>query len=186
MRVVDVESSLQAWLDRLSIAGRLGWPGCIPSGEIWIKFGADKVFRSKDSTVTDDDIDKILEEGKKRTAEMTEKMQLAEKGDMYDFKLDGGMSNQVFEGTDYSDTKNQKAFSTDQPFFLDTGKRERKEVSYSETLNPIIVNQDYQENQKLDLNYHVICVYLRWMNGNFFNVNVFMNYIIKSWNNGRR
>jgi SWI/SNF-related matrix-associated actin-dependent regulator of chromatin subfamily A member 5 len=51
-----------------------------------IRFGADKIFRAaKDAEVTDADIDLILEEGKKRTEEMNEKLQAAEKGDLYDF-----------------------------------------------------------------------------------------------------
>jgi SWI/SNF-related matrix-associated actin-dependent regulator of chromatin subfamily A member 5 len=44
-----------------------------------LRFGADKVFRSKESTITDADIDLILEEGRKRTEEMNEKLQIAEK-----------------------------------------------------------------------------------------------------------
>ena len=63
-----------------------------------LRFGADKIFRTKDSTISDADIDLILEEGRKRTEEMTEKLQTAEKGDMYDFRLDGGMSTQVGGG----------------------------------------------------------------------------------------
>ena len=31
-----------------------------------IKFGADKIFRSKESSISDDDIDVILEAGRKR------------------------------------------------------------------------------------------------------------------------
>ena len=60
-----------------------------------IRFGADKIFRTKESTITDDDIDMILEEGRKRTNEMTEKLQVADKGDIYDFRLDGGMKSQA-------------------------------------------------------------------------------------------
>jgi SWI/SNF-related matrix-associated actin-dependent regulator of chromatin subfamily A member 5 len=67
-----------------------------------LRFGADKIFRNKESTVSDADIDLILEEGKKRTMEMNEKLQVADKGDMFDFRLDGGMEIQVFEGKDYS------------------------------------------------------------------------------------
>jgi SWI/SNF-related matrix-associated actin-dependent regulator of chromatin subfamily A member 5 len=68
-----------------------------------LRFGADKIFRSKESSITDADIDLILEEGRKRTEELNEKLQVAEKGDMYDFRLDGGMATQMFEGKDYSD-----------------------------------------------------------------------------------
>ena len=39
-----------------------------------IQFGAEKMFRSKDSTVTDDDIDAILERGQKKTSENIEKV----------------------------------------------------------------------------------------------------------------
>jgi SWI/SNF-related matrix-associated actin-dependent regulator of chromatin subfamily A member 5 len=97
-----------------------------------LKFGADKIFRSKDSSITDDDIDTILEEGRRRTVEL-EKLQAAEKGDMYDFRLDGGMGNtQVFEGKDYSNQAALKAKEND-PFanllLFDTGKRERKAVT---------------------------------------------------------
>ena len=35
-----------------------------------LRFGADKIFRSKDSSVTEADIDAILEEGRKRTEAM--------------------------------------------------------------------------------------------------------------------
>lgn len=68
-----------------------------------IRFGADTVFRSEESTITDDDIDVILERGKAKTKELTEKIQKAEKGDMLDFRMDGGISAQTFEGIDYSD-----------------------------------------------------------------------------------
>ena len=99
-----------------------------------LRFGADKIFRSKDSTISDADIDLILEEGRKRTEEMT-KLQTNDKGDMYDFKLDGGMATQVFEGVDYS-TKDarERELLAQSAFFLDPGKRERKGVAnYSET-----------------------------------------------------
>ena len=104
-----------------------------------VKFGADKIFRTKDSTdITDEDIDIILEAGKKRTEEMNAMQVVADKGDMYDFRLDGGLSTQVFEGKDYSDKTLRE--SELNPFsaatgmsFLDTGKRERKIInSYSE------------------------------------------------------
>jgi SWI/SNF-related matrix-associated actin-dependent regulator of chromatin subfamily A member 5 len=100
-----------------------------------LRFGADKIFRNKDSTISDADIDMILEEGRKRTAEMNEKLQVADKGDMFDFRLDGGMEVQVFEGTDYSRgaQKNNSSANNDF-FFIDIGRRDRKTVqSYAET-----------------------------------------------------
>lgn len=111
-----------------------------------IKFGADKVFRSKESSITDDDIDLILAEGKKRTEAMTEKLQLAEKGDLYNFSLDSGLSTQVFEGKDYSD-KNFRENELLAMSFIDIGKRERKAVAnYSESAARA-VNDDGNEKR---------------------------------------
>ena len=92
-----------------------------------IRFGADKVFKSKDSSITDDDIDLILDQGRKRTEEMNEKLKGAEKGDMYDFKMESGMNTQMFEGVDYSDAST-RAQSLG---LFDIGKRERKMVDYN-------------------------------------------------------
>lgn len=68
-----------------------------------VRFGADSIFRSEESTITDEDIDVILERGKAKTKELAEKIQKREKGDLLDFRLDGGISAQTFEGVDYSD-----------------------------------------------------------------------------------
>jgi len=66
-----------------------------------VRFGADTVFRSEESTITDEDIDIILERGAAKTKEMAEKITKADKGDLLDFRLDGGISAQTFEGIDY-------------------------------------------------------------------------------------
>lgn len=42
-----------------------------------IRFGADQIFRSKNATITDDDIDIIMARGASKTAEMNEKIQAA-------------------------------------------------------------------------------------------------------------
>jgi len=89
-----------------------------------VRFGADTVFRSEESTITDDDIDVILERGMAKTKELAEKIQKAEKGDLLDFRLDGGISAQTFEGVDYSDKelRNQlRLLAADS-----MGKRERR------------------------------------------------------------
>jgi len=98
-----------------------------------VRFGADAVFRSEESTITDEDIDAILERGRAKTKEMTDKIQKAEKGDLLDFRMDGGISAQTFEGVDYSD----KALR-DQLKLLaaeSIGKRERKPLT---NYNPIL------------------------------------------------
>jgi len=91
-----------------------------------IRYGADKVFRSQSSSISDDDIEKILEAGRKRTEAM--EAALADlKGDALDFKLDGGIGSQTFEGVDYSNRKRPAGL----PLFIDIGKRQRTAVNYS-------------------------------------------------------
>lgn len=108
-----------------------------------VRFGADAVFRSEESTITDEDIEVILERGMAKTKELAEKMQKAEKGDLLDFRLDGGISTQTFEGIDYSDKELR-----DQLRLLaanSMGKRERRPppTSYNPIMHPkksMIVN----------------------------------------------
>jgi len=114
-----------------------------------VRFGADTVFRSEESTITDEDIDVILERGAARTKELAEKITKAEKGDLLDFRLDGGISAQTFEGIDYSDRelRNQlKLLAADS-----MGKRERRAppTNYNPVVEPkksIVVN-----NRKIKL-----------------------------------
>lgn len=96
-----------------------------------LRFGADKIFRSKDSSITDADIDAIMEAGEKRTEEMTSNtLSAVDKGDMYNFSLDGGKASntQIFEGKDYSDKALRDNEVANMPFYIDVGKRERKTV----------------------------------------------------------
>ncbi|CAM9111468.1 unnamed protein product [Phaeothamnion confervicola] len=91
-----------------------------------LRFGADQVFRSKDATITDEDIDAILARGAARTEELNAKLQKADKGDLLDFKLDGGTGVQQFEGVDYKDKSVRDLMRLN---FVDMGKRERKPVA---------------------------------------------------------
>ena len=104
-----------------------------------IRFGADKIFKSKDSAISDEDIDTILEAGHRRTLEMSSKLETATKGDMYDFSLDGGMKTQHYDGIDYSDRNTREELSAlAMAAYIDTGKRERKLVaSYSESVRAL-------------------------------------------------
>jgi len=114
-----------------------------------VRFGADTVFRSEESTITDEDIDVILERGMAKTKELAEKMKKADKGDLLDFRLDAGMSAQTFEGIDYSDRelRNQlRLLAADS-----LGKRERKPppINYNPIMQPkktMVVN-----NRKIKL-----------------------------------
>lgn len=114
-----------------------------------LKFGAERIFRSKESAITDDDIDTILAEGRRRTEEL-EKLQAADKGDMYDFRLDGGMGAQIFEGKDYSDRSNRQADPLSSLLLFETGKRERKTVqTYSEGTTKPATTEEGEKRQKL-------------------------------------
>jgi len=114
-----------------------------------VRFGADTVFRSEESTITDDDIDVILERGMAKTKELAEKIKKAEKGDLLDFRMDGGISAQTFEGVDYSDLELRKQLRL---LAADSmGKRERRAPTseYNPVTEPkksMVVN-----NQKVKL-----------------------------------
>jgi SWI/SNF-related matrix-associated actin-dependent regulator of chromatin subfamily A member 5 len=105
-----------------------------------VTFGADKIFKSKDSSITDADIDMIIDAGKRKTQELNEKLQAADKGDLLDFKLDGSSNLQTFEGVDYSSNALAAAKAEAELMgIIDMGKRERKQVAnYNE-------NKLYQE-----------------------------------------
>lgn len=59
------------------------------------RFGADAVFRCKDTVMSDQDLDAVLERGAKKTKDMQSKLNVAEKGDMLDFSFDDGTGVQV-------------------------------------------------------------------------------------------
>ena len=72
----------------------------------------------------------VAQAGRQRTAAMNEQLQQAEKGDILDFKLDGGMATQEFDGVDYSSKEKRDAIGGPIiPFAAitnDLGQRERK------------------------------------------------------------
>lgn len=99
-----------------------------------IRFGADQVFRAVDSNITDEDIDAILARGEQRTEEMKQKLQAHDKGDLLDFKLDGG-GCQNYDGIDFSNEKERQEelrrlaeAELAKSFAEGMGKRERRTV----------------------------------------------------------
>ena len=108
-----------------------------------LRFGADKIFKSKDQQITDADIDSILDEGRKKTDEMlNSNLQASDKGDMYDFRLDGSINTQEYEGVNYALSENQSGHDgavdlnslTMLALMEPTAKRERKSVNaYSDS-----------------------------------------------------
>ncbi|KAL0560238.1 hypothetical protein IC582_000638 [Cucumis melo] len=57
-----------------------------------VRFGAEMVCSSKDSTITDEDIDKIIVKGEATTAELDAKMKKFTE-DVIKFKMDGSLLN---------------------------------------------------------------------------------------------
>jgi SWI/SNF-related matrix-associated actin-dependent regulator of chromatin subfamily A member 5 len=85
----------------------------------------------------------ILGYGKMKTQELNDKLQAAQKGDMLDFKLDGGMNAQTFEGVDYSEEARNAQFQAEIMGIIDVGKRERRTVAYNE--NQLYMQQVAQQ-----------------------------------------
>ncbi|XP_061419890.1 SWI/SNF-related matrix-associated actin-dependent regulator of chromatin subfamily A member 5-like [Lethenteron reissneri] len=86
-----------------------------------IRYGATQVFSSKESQITDEDIDVILERGAKKTAEMNEKMSQLGENTLRTFTMDTESSVYNFEGEDYK--AKQKLNMTE---WIEPPKRERK------------------------------------------------------------
>eukprot|EP00026_Physarum_polycephalum_P000788 Phypoly_transcript_00789.p1 GENE.Phypoly_transcript_00789~~Phypoly_transcript_00789.p1 ORF type:complete len:1293 (+),score=424.61 Phypoly_transcript_00789:569-3880(+) len=93
-----------------------------------IKYGADQIFSSKDSTITDEDIDAILSRGEEKTQQMNDKIKEHSKK-MMDFSSDG-MNIWSFDGKDYSHDGSQKKLGG-KMFWIEPAKRERKVNGYA-------------------------------------------------------
>ena len=96
-----------------------------------IQFGAQKMFKAKDATITDDDIDTILEISEKKTSEgMKALKNLGDLDSLQSFTFDTQPEKNMmdFEGNVYG----QDGGGPELPFgLIDIGKRERKAVTYS-------------------------------------------------------
>ncbi|TNN89503.1 SWI/SNF-related matrix-associated actin-dependent regulator of chromatin subfamily A member 5 [Liparis tanakae] len=86
-----------------------------------IRHGATHVFASKESEITDEDIDEILERGERKTMEMKEKMCTLGESTLRNFTMDTENSSVYkFEGEDYREKK--KVITN----WIEPPKRERK------------------------------------------------------------
>jgi len=88
-----------------------------------IRHGADKVFAAKDSTISNDDIDAILERGQKKTDEEDEKMAKLGEAQLRNFTMESGESLYMFEGQDFRDTHDKCGGLS---HWIEPPKRERK------------------------------------------------------------
>merc|ERR1739838_354455 len=90
-----------------------------------IRYGANHVFASKESEITDDDIDAIIAQGEKKTAEMNERLDKLGEGGLKKFALEESQSPYSvynFEGHDWKAKQNDGGFLP----WIEPPKRERK------------------------------------------------------------
>ncbi|KAG5684431.1 hypothetical protein PVAND_013665 [Polypedilum vanderplanki] len=87
-----------------------------------IRFGANHVFQSKDSEITDEDIDKILEKGEKRTNEDKKKLDALGESSLRGFTLDTEISVYQFEGEDYREKQKLQTLGN----WIEPPRRERR------------------------------------------------------------
>jgi SWI/SNF-related matrix-associated actin-dependent regulator of chromatin subfamily A member 5 len=119
-----------------------------------IRYGADKVFRGDGATITDDDIDAIIDRGKEKTEAMKKVLEEKAQGDMLDFKLEYTTSLQEFDGIDYTEErkrmeekKKQEALSFALLMGDAIGKRARTKTNYREE---DYYRRIYEENDALN------------------------------------
>ena len=91
----------------------------------WIRHGADQIFASRDSQVTDENIDEILKTAEEKTEEMKKKMDQLGENNLRNFTLDTDQnfsSVYNFEGEDYREKQKLGAGLA----WIEPPKRERK------------------------------------------------------------
>ncbi|KAL0434539.1 UNVERIFIED_CONTAM: ISWI chromatin-remodeling complex ATPase CHR11 [Sesamum latifolium] len=119
-------------LDALVIQqGRLAEQKTVNKDELlqMVRFGAEMVFSSKDSTITDEDIDRIIAKGEEATAELDAKMKKFTE-DAIKFKMDD-----TADLYDFDDEKDENKFDFKKIVsenWIEPPKRERKR-NYSES-----------------------------------------------------
>ncbi|KAK4759252.1 hypothetical protein SAY87_022383 [Trapa incisa] len=119
-------------LDALVIQqGRLAEQKTVNKDELlqMVRFGAEMVFSSKDSTITDEDIDRIIAKGEEATAELDAKMKKFTE-DAIKFKMDDNA-----ELYDFDDEKDENKFDFKKIVsdnWIEPPRRERKR-NYSES-----------------------------------------------------
>jgi len=89
-----------------------------------IRHGANHVFASKESEITDDDIDAIIAQGEKRTAEMNQRLSKLGEAGLKKFALEDTEAYSVynFEGQDWKEKQIDSGFLP----WIEPPKRERK------------------------------------------------------------
>ncbi|XP_020589471.1 probable chromatin-remodeling complex ATPase chain isoform X1 [Phalaenopsis equestris] len=119
-------------LDALVIQqGRLAEQKAVNKDELlqMVRFGAEMVFSSKDSTITDEDIDRIIAKGEEATAELDVKMKKFTE-DAIKFKMDDNAELYVFDDEKEDNKIDFKKLAAEN--WIEPPKRERKR-NYSDS-----------------------------------------------------
>ncbi|XP_044460001.1 probable chromatin-remodeling complex ATPase chain [Triticum aestivum] len=119
-------------LDALVIQqGRLAEQKAVNKDELlqMVRFGAEMVFSSKDSTITDEDIDRIIARGEEATAQLDAKMKKFTE-DAIKFKIDDSAELYDFDDDKEEDKPDFKKLVSDN--WIEPPRRERKR-NYSES-----------------------------------------------------
>jgi hypothetical protein len=93
-----------------------------------IRQGANTIFASKDSTITDEDIDTLLEKAEEKTKALNERMEKLGESSLRNFTLDTneGYTIYQFEGEDYRAKQKERGILDR---WIEPPKRERR-VNY--------------------------------------------------------
>ncbi|KAI6189842.1 Transcription activator [Aphelenchoides bicaudatus] len=103
-----------------------------------IRYGAKEIFASKDSTITDEDIDTILKKAEEKTNELNDKLNKMGESSLRNFTMDGESGSiYKFEGEDYRDKQSKES-----GLWIELPKRERK------TYNKAFSKQDSDSFEK--------------------------------------
>ena len=86
-----------------------------------IRHGAENIFASKDSEITDDDIDDILARGERKTEQMKEKLEALGESSLRNFTMESSETLYKFEGEDYREKQKLAGLA-----WIEPPKRERK------------------------------------------------------------
>lgn len=86
-----------------------------------IRHGADHIFASKDSEITDEDIDEILARAEQKTEQLRQKLETMGESSLRNFTLDNNETLYKFEGEDYREKQKLAGLA-----WIEPPKRERK------------------------------------------------------------
>ena len=146
----STRSHESAYHSHVIVSNILDSPVSSPQNEVMgmVTFGAEKIFSSKASTVTDADIDAILDNSAKRAALENNKLQKNMQHNLNTFSLDDNVSSLYeFEGADFSKVTGVPGGSM--ASFISLPQRERKRnYNVNEYFNEALRMYDPEEEKE--------------------------------------